>query len=77
MYEIEKNIPLPTKTKGGHDKATSLRDFLDNLEVGDSFILPKKEYNTFGNAKKFIRGKPKSFTSRKIDENNYRVFRIK
>jgi hypothetical protein len=46
------------------------------MEVGDSFIIPNKDYILFGNAKKFMRS-DKYFTARKANENEYRIFRTK
>lgn len=76
MYTIEKNVPLPTKGRGVENKATVLRNFLQKMEVGDSFLIPKEEYHVFGNAKKFLRNS-KIFTARRVNEKEFRVFRLK
>jgi hypothetical protein len=46
------------------------------MEVGDSFIIPNKDYILFGNAKKYMRS-DKCFTARRANEKEYRVFRTK
>jgi hypothetical protein len=43
MYQIEKNIPIPKRSTGVGERGMSFCDFLRNLEVNDSFIIPKND----------------------------------
>lgn len=71
MYTIEKNIPIP-KGKGGQSLTNELKKTLDAMEIGDSCLVPN--IHVFADAKKNL--KPKLFTSRRVDENNFRIFRV-
>ena len=68
MYEIEKNIPAPGENR------TSITQFLRNLEIGDSFICERchreKLHGLAGKARMKIKTK-------KVDEENIRVWRVK
>lgn len=78
MYEIEKNIPVPTKGRGVANKASIMRKTLLEMEIGDSFKITKSDCYVFGNAKKFLSDgdKNKKFIARKIeDSSDYRIFR--
>jgi hypothetical protein len=41
MYQIEKNIPIPKRLTGVGKRGMSFCDFLRNLKVNDSFVIPK------------------------------------
>lgn len=68
MYEIEKNVPMPT---GGYAKG--LTDAIRRMEVGDSFVIEKlKRQSAYMAAKRL--------GDRKISvwevDGAYRVWRI-
>ena len=68
--KIENNIPLPNRAKF---------DFLNELEVGQSFVVPingsaGKTQNLWASR---FRVRNIKCTTQRIDENNIRVWRIK
>lgn len=75
MYEIEKNVPVLIKGKKGYEKATKLRVLLNKMEVGDSMLIPKKDFFHSHNAKKPLLDA--HFISRKVDETTLRIYRTK
>jgi hypothetical protein len=76
MYEIEKNIPIPTKGHGSQNKATTMREVLLKMVKGDSFKIKNEDYHVFGNAKKFLT-ESGCFIARKLPEGGFRIFRIR
>lgn len=71
-YTIEKNIPMPPKGSG-----RPLRYPFDKLEIGDSFVIPTKDYNSVNAAaRQYGKRCGMRFTFRKIDDATARVFRI-
>lgn len=76
--KIEKNIPIPIKSKPGYDKCATWRLVISKMKIGDSFVVTKKEYFDFHNATRFDSSLKKfKFTSRSIDADTKRVWRIK
>lgn len=68
--KIEKGVPLPRANQRGF----GLADVLAKMEVGDSFLVPKhKRQGLFAY---FRNAKPAKFTSRTVDEENVRVWRV-
>lgn len=68
--KIENNIPIPSKKLG-------MYEFLDKLEVGQSFVVPIKttylnEVNKWRNQ---FRYREMRMITRKIDPNNIRIWR--
>jgi hypothetical protein len=49
MFAVEKNIPIP---KRGADKKGELRLTLENMEVGDSIVVPNSLRNAAHSAAK-------------------------
>ena len=49
MFAVEKNIPIP---KRGADKKGELRLTLENMEVGDSIVVPNSLRNAARSAAK-------------------------
>ena len=74
--KLEKNIPI-TPTKGR--KSLFKPSFFEKLEVGDSFVVPKKNYRTVGRVAEKIKIK---ITTRTVTEPPYdkgdfiRVWRV-
>lgn len=62
---IEKNIPMP-------DQRNSYSNLLDQMKVGDSILMPKKNYLSFRQA---AFQKDIKITARKQPCGNYRVWR--
>lgn len=68
--EIEKGIEIPAS--GRH--CIGLINVLNNIKVGESFLYPlTKRTSVLGVALKY---KPRKFTTRKVDENHIRVWRV-
>jgi biotin operon repressor len=65
---IESNIPFKNSV------AESYRNALAKLEVGDSFVFDKKDYQIIRNQHHLFF--PKKFTSRSIDKETSRLWRI-
>jgi hypothetical protein len=76
MYTIDKNVPLPTSGKGFKSKREIIRETLELLEVGESFVIPSKDLQTYYHAKKLI-DNDNVFTIRSINLIEYRIFRLK
>jgi hypothetical protein len=71
--KIEKNIPL-TESHGFTAKWT---DVFRKMEVGDSFVAPLgNRGGVMASAKAFGEAHNWKFTSRKISENEVRIWRI-
>lgn len=76
--KIEKNVPVALKTKGKDAKTSKWRKVLKKMNVGDSFVVTKKEYYDFHNAIRFdIDTEKMKFISRKVNNDKKRVWRIK
>ncbi len=75
MIEIEKNVPLPPAWGG---KYLPGKYPWKELQVGDSFVLPKPQAQAGAQAFLASRqiGNGVKFTTRKIDAQNKRVWRI-
>jgi len=75
--EIKKNIPIPTARRGEINCPFGI------MEIGDSFTVnTERERGLVMSAwnyyvKRFKNGKNKKFTSRKVSDNEYRIWRIK
>ena len=67
---IDKNIPLP-------DKRSVYKDIWDNMDVGDSFLVPPESKVTIRSSVYYANKKhsPKRFTIRTI-ESGVRIWRI-
>jgi hypothetical protein len=75
MYTIEKNVPFPSKT--GRPAIFPYA----NMEVGDSFVIAGrydsgKVQSAYIAAKKYF-GATGHISTKRIDENHTRVWRIK
>lgn len=69
MIKIDKGIPLPTnRFKSG---PTRKYPWLE-MQIGDSFVAPKRLVNTNANA----RYAPRRFLVRTIVEDGQKVFRV-
>jgi hypothetical protein len=69
--EIEKDVPIPAD----HERGTRKYPF-HTMEVGDSFATDTA--NIYNSVRFFVRKNPdKAFTSRKVGENQWRVWRTK
>ena len=70
MFEIENNIPIPLKKLG-------MYEFLDKLEVGQSFVVPLKTtyLNELNKWRNQFRQRNMKMVSRKIDSNQIRIWR--
>lgn len=68
--KIENNIPIPAKKLGRYD-------FLDKLEIGQSFVIRiNTTYLNEGNKwRNQFRMRNMRMVSRKIDANNIRIWR--
>lgn len=70
MYKIQKNIPIPSKSR------KKLYPFGD-MEVGDSFAVPLNKNKAIIYAvSKAVKGSEKKFT-RRVLANEIRIWRIK
>lgn len=71
IYEVEKDVPLPEPVQGAAVP-------IDSLEVGESIRFPIEEKNNVSSRASHLKNqKGKVFTVRKVDENSYRVWRVK
>lgn len=69
-YKIEKNIETPASVGNKYP--------FGEMEVGDSFKFPKSEIYKIRTAASFYgKRKNKKFTVRKINNEEFRVWRIK
>ena len=69
MYEIEKNVPMPT----GRGYAKGMTDAIRRMEVGDSFVIEKlKRRSAYVAAKRLG---DRKISVREVD-GAYRVWRI-
>lgn len=66
---IEKGIPLPVGRVGGFSRQ------LHAMEVGDSILLPKANRQSFLTSAYRVPGK--KFSTRSVDAQNFRIWRIK
>lgn len=75
-HEIEKNIPVPTTHY-------NIKYPFDDMEIGDSFIVNTERERRHvmcawnGWIERSVNGKNKKFTSRRVGDNEYRIWRIK
>lgn len=69
--QIEKNVPLPAQRQKGSALVAALRA----MTVGDSFLWPKVKRNHL--SAYYIRFPEMKFSSRSVDEERVRVWRIK
>ena len=73
QVKIEKNIPLPYGS-GGRGKPKSLvRIAMETMDISDSFVTDSRSRRMVGSISTLINRK---FTTRKIADNQYRVWRI-
>jgi hypothetical protein len=71
-YDIEKGVDLPKKSRSGHTKYPFLR-----MEIGDSVVFPLSKVMTIRAAIVRVQNeRGKKFATRKIDDNNFRVWRV-
>ena len=71
ILQIEKDVPVPEKMRA---RMNGLAGVLRSMEVGDSFLWPKARRNSL--AATMARLKPRVFTSRSVDDENVRVWRV-
>jgi hypothetical protein len=71
-YQIEKGLPIPPEARGNKVNPNSVMGTLRRMEVGDSLLIdrPQKACVTHN---KLIGMK---FTTRKVSENQTRIWRI-
>ena len=71
MFEIEKNVPIPSQING-----KQIYPF-DKMEIGDSFVFEKEFMNKVHYAKsQYGRRNEKKFALRRISDGRYRCWRI-
>lgn len=73
VYKIEHDIPVPDDAK-----QPSARELvpIDELEVGDSVEFPRKLQTSVATIASRLRRDGKSFTIKKVDEENARIWRV-
>lgn len=73
VYKIEHDVPVPVDAK-----APSVRDLvpIDELDVGDSVEFPIKLKNGVAVLATRLKREGKSFTIKKVDEDNARIWRV-
>lgn len=74
MAEIMKGIPLPLPSKQTREYPEKYP--FSKLEVGECFDIPKNQSTSSSLVQAAQRRLGRLFTTRKIDENNTRVWRI-
>ena len=72
MIEIEKNVPLPTRSARGPAPKYPWAD----MAVGDSFVMPVKYMSAHGQAVRAAAKYGFKFTIRKLDEEQTRIWRV-
>lgn len=68
--KIEKGVPIPETQNGKR----GLIGTLNQLEVGDSMLYPLAKRTSISSA--WLRIPNKKFTSRAVDEQNIRIWRV-
>ena len=63
--KIERGVPMPNKS--------GLWDWMDKLEIGDSFVVPAGKVATIRNA---ATRRNMKISTRRFKSNEYRVWRI-
>ena len=71
-YKIEKGISMPDRKHGGSSAFKQLRD---HMEVGDSIIVDSLKKTMSINS--YFNRHGRKTSHRKIEENKYRIWRIK
>lgn len=66
LVKIEKNVPMPTDTRSRYP--------WDEMEIGDSFIYPRKDVHQYASVMSKRRS-PKKYVGRTIDGVN-RIWRV-
>lgn len=71
IYTIEKSVPLPSK------RQRIIYPFPD-MQIGDSFSVPSSKYqNLNGAARAYEKKNPGTkFTTRKMQDNEIRIWRV-
>lgn len=73
FYKIQKGFQAPRRSK--HDNHPLP---LEQLEIGDSFVMPQSRYGTYLNKKRVMYQEfGRDFTTRKVTQDTRRVWRIK
>ena len=68
-FKIEKNVPMPTEARGRNGKYP-----WPNMQVGDSVVV---DYTAKQASYKYAIYHGLTFTARRQDDGNYRVWRVK
>ena len=74
QVKIEKNIPLPSGSGGRGKPKSFVRIAMETMDISDSFVTDSRSRRMVGSISTLINRK---FTTRKIADNQYRVWRIK
>lgn len=71
MFIIQKEVPLPKRTKGKEEYP------FDKMDIGDSFLFDKEYLNNIHYVKaRFTARTGKKYSVRNVDEKYYRCWRI-
>lgn len=71
-YQIEKGVPIPPPASPGKSDPNSVMGLLRSMEVGDSLLIDKPQKE----APVHSRIVGKKFTTRKVSENQTRIWRV-
>lgn len=75
QYPIDKDVPIPKKTKGSGRRTVYP---LDKMELGDSFVVPLEQRKDLSVRIRYQAKKTgRAFTTRKISDTSVRVWRTK
>ncbi len=70
--KIESGVPIP-KVNTGAKKGSGLIAMLESMAINDSILIERKRVSYVLNTGKKLGFK---MTSRKVDDNNYRIWRV-
>jgi len=73
QIKIEKNVPMPDEHSGVGRAKSPERIAMETMDIGDSFVTTLHKRKMVGSTSLLINRK---FTTRKIGDNQYRVWRI-
>jgi hypothetical protein len=72
-YQIEKGVPIPEPITGkGTTRPQTIMGVLRSMDVGDSTVIDRAQDRLGGSSKLF----PMKFTTRKVSENQTRIWRV-
>lgn len=74
-YDIVSTVPLPTERSGGREPNLPLRNALHSLKVGQSFEGIRT--GQVASVRKIAKSYGITVTTRKVGDNNFRVWRIR